>query len=190
MTTVRDLVQIIFDTVEQGTNRELADLVSTTPEYMSRITRILFDNDILDRFRDGRSYVYFLNPEREDQYKEFTYTIRILGTNKKDRRGVHAWETDQTLDSTIKGIVPINFTEEMVKAKIHDDLFNEMRTIMTDKGIMVEVKNDGSVGVDDEDIISGDGLDGISGVEFGRTVQNYDPNVEIEVVYTNKEGIT
>ena len=189
MTTVRDLVQIIFDTVEQGTNRELADLVMTTPEYMSRITHILFDNDVLDRFRDGRSWVYFPNPDREDQYKEFTYTFRVTGTSKKDRIGVHGWETDQTLDASIKGVVPINFTEQMVKDSIHDDLFNEARTIMTSKGILVEIKNDGTVGIDDDDIKITDGS-GVMGVEFGNDVEKYDPSVEIEVVYTNHEGIT
>jgi len=181
-------VQLVISTILEATNKEVAELIGSSPNYVSRLTHRLFDNNILDRYRDGRSYRYFI-PEK-DQFRVFTYTFRVTGTSKKDRIGVHGWETDQTLDATIKGVVPINLTAQEVKDSIHEDLFNEARTIMTSKGILVQIKNDMTVGIADDEINTSDGEKGVMGVEFGETKKDYDPSVEIEVVYTNHEGST
>jgi len=188
--TIKEELMAIIEAGVTGSASDLQPL--TTSESVAYVRSIL--NTIADRQREGRSYVYFDNSFEDvtgkapDLYKEYIYTFRILGTNKKGSK--NAWDTSQNLDASIKGIVPNEFTEDQVKAKIHDDLFERTREILDSKGVMMREKFDGSVGLDDEDIITGDGSDGVSGVEFGGIQESYDPNVEIEVVYTNSEGIT
>ena len=187
--TFKDLIQFILTELPLATNKEIADVIgSKSPAYISTLTKILFENDILDRMRVGKAFEYILKRERvvPDQFKEFTYTLRISGTNKKGSK--HAWETQQNLEAGITGTVPINFTEDQVKEKIKDDLFETTRQILDDKGVLPKYKIDGSIAVDDDDIIWGDADRGISGIEFGDTKEKYDSNVEIEVMYRNVEG--
>ena len=171
---------------------ENADLEEMTREiskgYLRNITWRLTNAGALIKEKVGRTNRYILDPDfGKPAFREFTFSIRIFDTSKLGAK--HKWETEQDLEATVSGVAPIDLNEKQIKDKMNDNLFQIMRDILEQKGILPRVTIKGTPAVADDNILWRVVDKGISGVELGNEVDNYDPTFKYEVVYRNKQGI-
>lgn len=175
--TAKDLILELFENFPQlSTEIILNNLPIKKGTMYSAIQRMVMRKIIEKQIINHRIFIRLLK-----KYREFRYTLRVIDTHTNPRTRQHKWDAD--LEITMKGVAPIQYDEKMIRDTFREKLFERGLVICsnTEPPILMGVPAEL---IEIEDMASR----GVSGVELGKEVKEYDPNQEVELVLTNNIG--